>query len=88
MSADLAPFLKRILIDEKKEFAPARARMVGGRKKLVFSDHHPLVVEFENLPKGWIGKDQIRSWNRSKPGGWDKCKELTEAAREREREVY
>ena len=52
MSADLAPFLKRIRIDQKKEFAPARARIVNGKKKLIFSDHHPLVVEFENLPKG------------------------------------
>ena len=59
MSADLAPFLKRIRIDEKKEFAPARGRMLGGRKKLVFLDHHPLVVEIENLPKGWIAKEQI-----------------------------
>ena len=80
MSADLAPYLKRIKIDNKQEFAPARVRMVDGRKKLIFSDHYPLVIEFENLPKGWIRKDKVSSWNLSKPSGWEKYKVLTEAA--------
>ena len=57
MSADLAPYLKRIVIDVKHNFAPARPRLVAGRKKLVYSDHFPLLVEFENLPQGWISKD-------------------------------
>ena len=56
MSADLAPFWRRIRIDQKIEFAPARARMVNGRKKLIYSDHHPIIIEFDNLPKGWIAK--------------------------------
>ena len=80
MSADLAPFLRRIRIDQKKEFAPARARMVNGRKKLIYSDHHPIIIEFENLPKGWIAKDKQSSWNRNKPGGWEQYKNLTEIA--------
>ena len=63
MSANLAPFLKRIVIDQDKKYAPARARVVNGKKKLVYSDHHPILVEFENLPKGWIGKEKSSSWN-------------------------
>ena len=62
MSADLAPFLKRIVIDVQHNYAPARPRLVAGRKKLVFSDHFPIIVEFENLPKGWIAKDKESSY--------------------------
>ena len=80
MSADLAPYLKRIVIDVKHNFAPARPRLVAGRKKLVYSDHFPLLVEFENLPQGWISKDIECSWNQKKPGGWERYEALTEAA--------
>ena len=54
--------------------------MKAGRKELVFSDHYPLVIEFENLPKGWIGKDKASSWNLSKPNGWERYKLLTDDA--------
>ena len=80
MSADLAPYLKRIVIYVKHNFAPARPRLVAGRKKLVYSDHFPLLVEFENLPQGWISKDIECSWNQKKPGGWERYEALTEAA--------
>ena len=40
-------------------------------------------MEFENLPKGWIAKEKISSWNLAKPGGWERYKELTEASSER-----
>ena len=80
MSADLAPFLKRIVIDDKQEFAPARVRRVSGRRRLIYSDHFPVLVEFENLPKNWIVKKQPTSWNLSKPDGWEKYMSLTEAA--------
>ena len=83
MSADLAPFLKRIVIDHDKKFAPARARIVNGKKKLIYSDHHPLLVEFENLPKGWIAKEKISSWNLGREDGKGIKSELTEASSER-----
>ena len=54
--------------------------MVNGRKKLIYSDHHPIIIEFENLPKGWIAKEKLGSWNRIKPGGWEQYKNLTEIA--------
>ena len=38
------------------------------------------IVEFENLPKGWINKKPTCSWNRGKPGGWERYKDLSEAA--------
>ena len=40
-------------------------------------------MEFENLPKGWIAKEQICSWNQGKPGGWERYRELTEEASEK-----
>ena len=80
MSADLAPYLKHIVIDEKHEFAPARARKVGEKSKLIYSDHFPHIVEFENLPKGWIAKEKTSSWNQNKPNGWERYKKLTDNA--------
>ena len=87
MSADLAPYLKKILVDQKQKFAPGRARRLNGKNKLIFSDHYPLVVEFENLPKGWIAKDKTCSWNLSKPEVWEKHKELAEKAGENMDEI-
>ena len=83
MSADLAPYLKRILIDVEHKYAPARLRMVAGRKRLVYSDHYPIVVEFENLPKGWIATETASSWNMNQPEGWKTYERLTEAASEK-----
>ena len=80
MSADLGPYLKRIVIDVEHNFAPARLRMVAGRKRLVYSDHYPIVVEFEKLPKGWIANETASSWNMNTPGGWEEYERLTEAA--------
>ena len=80
MSADLGPYLKRIVIDVEHNFAPARLRMVAGRKRLVYSDHYPIVVEFEKLPKGWIANETASSWNMNTPGGWEEYEQLTEAA--------
>ena len=51
--------------------------------RLIYSDHHPILVEFENLPKGWIGKEKSFSWNQGKPGDWERYKELTQASSER-----
>ena len=39
-----------------------------------------MVVEFENLPKGWIAKETTSSLNMNTPGGWEEYKRLTEAA--------
>ena len=41
-----------------------------------------VLVEFENLPKGWISKKPTCSWNRGKAGGWERNKDLPEAASE------
>ena len=65
MSADL----KWILIDVDHKIAMARLRMVAGRKRLVYSDHYPMVVEFETLPKGWTAKETTSSRNINKVGG-------------------
>ena len=65
MSADL----KWILIDVDHKFATASLRMVAGRKRLVYSDHYRMVVEFETLPKGWIAKETTSSRNINKVGG-------------------
>ena len=86
MSANLAPFLKRIVIDDK-QFAPARIRRLAGRRRLIFPDHYPILVEFENLPKSWMNKKQTSSWNLSKPNGLDKYRALTEAASRKMDEV-
>ena len=83
MSADLATYLKRILIDVEHKYALARLRMVAGRKRLVYSDHYPIVVEFEILPKGWIATETASSWNMNKPEDWKTYERLTEASSEK-----
>ena len=44
MSAYLAPYLKKIPVSQKQEFAPARAMKVCWKNKLIYSDHYPLLV--------------------------------------------
>ena len=59
--------------------------MMKGMKKLIYSNHYPLtlVVEFDNLPKGWIAKDKYCSWNKRKPEGWEQYKYLIKKASEK-----
>ena len=49
----------------------------------MYSDHYPIMVEFDNLPKGWIAMETANSWNMNKPGGWTTYERLTEAAIEK-----
>ena len=57
-------------------------RAIDKQKKLVYTDHRPLFLVFENLPmnnKKSIPSIKNTVWNTNKPGGWDIYKELTDS---------
>ena len=76
-SSNLLPYVRRIMIDSNRTFAPRRAVIRKGSLATTFTDHHPILVELE-MPRVEESKEKPKStWNTRKPGGWEIYKELT-----------
>ena len=71
-STNLLPYIKRVLVDSAREYAPRRAATKNGKLTLTFTDHYPVVVDLE-MPKSSQGMEPQSKleWNTNKPGGWE-----------------
>ena len=79
VSRELRPYVDKLVIDSERKWKIARSMKVRGKQKLVYSDHFPGLITFNNLPKEKEEKEEkIVRWNLAKDGGWMKYKELTE----------
>ena len=79
VSGNLLPYVKRLLIDSKREFAVARPVRLGGSHQLIYSDHYSCLLTLTNLPRVQNKKTISQSvWNLTKEGGWEKYHKLTE----------
>ena len=76
-SSNLLPYVRRVMIDSSRTFAPRRAVIKKGVLATTFTDHYPILVELE-MPRVEESKEKPKStWNTRKPGGWEIYKELT-----------
>ena len=79
VSENLLPYVKRLLIDSKQEFAVARSVRLGGNHQLIYSDHYSCLLTLTNLPRVQSNKTKCHSvWNLKREGGWESYKKLTE----------
>ena len=78
-SANLLPFVSKMLIDSNRFFTPNRVITKGdGTLTFTFTKHYPLVVNLE-MPRVKKVKEKTEPhWNTHKPGAWDKYKEVTD----------
>ena len=76
-SADLLPYFDSMKIDKAHEFSASKVQTKKGKKRLIFSDHCPLVVNFEKLPTQRIKAVRKSTWKLNAPGGWKKYEVLT-----------
>ena len=78
-SKELIPCVAKLSIDSDRKWAIART--VGPKKnpKLIYPDHFPILLTFNNLPRRLKQVEKkIPRWNLAKEGGWLKYKEVTE----------
>ena len=78
ISTCLYPYLVSLNIDKERIMTPHRP---AGRKKLIYTDHFPILVTFKNIPVCMSKDKQTEKhsvWNTNKTGGWEMYKNLTE----------
>ena len=78
VSVNLLPYFKSLVIDKEKKFSPVRPVSRGSN---VYSDHFPVIVTFENIPKRKVEKPPRQKqtiWNTNKEGGWELFENLTD----------
>ena len=74
-SKSLMPFIASLEIDNENKHAPCKAT----KKRLITSDHFPIILTFKNIPRNSRkkAKQVCTVWNTSKPEGWATYKLLT-----------
>ena len=76
-SNNLLPFVKKIIIDKDRQFAPRRAVTKGDGLGVVYTDHFPSILELQ-MPKAEESMEKpVLAWNTVKPGAWEKYKEIS-----------
>ena len=79
LSANLLPYLTKMVVDEKQQYCTKRVGVRNNRSKVVKSDHYPIILSLENMPKA--KKKSVQKslrWNLFKPGGWEDYKKFSD----------
>ena len=56
LSANLMPYLTKMLVDKEQKFSGKKVGIARGKEKVVRSDHFPIIVTLENMPKAKLKK--------------------------------
>ena len=65
-------------VDKEQEFCGMKVGMSRGRQKVTKSDHFPIIVLLENMPKANMKVQKEASWNLYKEAGWETYKSVME----------
>ena len=76
-SADLRPYFQSMIIDKEQVFSPSRVQTKNGKKRLIYYDHFPLIINFLNLPTQRIKVGKVSNCKLNTPGGWEIYEILT-----------
>ena len=77
VSPNLKKYISSLEVDSSRNFAPCKVAMKKGKRKLIYSDHFPLILKLE-MPKRGMKTVQQSYWNLQTPGGWGRYRELSE----------
>ena len=69
LSANLMPYLTKVMIDQEQKFSAKKIGMSKGRERIIRSDHFPILIELTNMPKTKVKIGKESSWNLNNPGG-------------------
>ena len=77
-STGLAPYVKRLWIDSKRELAMKRGVRRGGKFRTIFADHFTNLLEFsKDLPKVNTKVQKVSRWNLKKENGWTRYEDVS-----------
>jgi exonuclease III len=80
ISSNLMPYVTKMLVDSKQKFCAKKVGLARGKERVIRSDHFPIIVMLEKMPKAKVKGAKESSWNEAKPGGWDTYKAAMEEA--------
>ena len=61
-----------------QQYCPKRVGVKNNKNRVVKSDHHPIILSLENIPRSKTKKTVTTRWNLFKTGGWDEYKKLSD----------
>ena len=80
MSANLVSYTTRMLVDSQKMYCPKKVMMSRGKTRMIRSDHYPIIIQLEGMPRANTKMAKESQWNLNKPSGWDIYKVAIEDA--------
>ena len=80
MSVSLLPYLDKVTIDKKRKFTPRRVITTKKKTTTIYTDHYSLKLEFKQIPRKIENNTIEPTWNRGKPGAWEKYENTTDNA--------
>ena len=78
LSTNLLPFLTKMVVDTKQQYCPKRVGVRNNRNTVVKTDHHPIILSLENMPRSKNKKPKSTRWNLFKTGGWEEYKKVSD----------
>ena len=74
-SAGLAPYVRRLLIDSKRDISMKRSVYKRGKHRIIHADHFTTLLEFSpELPRVKEKVEKTVRWNLRKENGWERYK--------------
>ena len=70
LSSNLKPYVSKVMIDSEQKLCAKKVGITKGKEKVTKSDHFPILVVLEKMPKANVKVDKASGWNLGKPGGW------------------
>ena len=71
MSVNLVSYATKMLVDSQMKFCPKKVMMTRGRTNVIRSDHYPIIIHLEGIPRANVKVLKECWWNLKKPGGWE-----------------
>ena len=62
LSSNLIPFLTKMVVDTKQQYCPKRVGVKNNKNRVVKSDHHPIILSLENMPRSKHKKPISTRW--------------------------
>ena len=68
-SANLRPFIDKLLIDSARNHSMKRAIYKNGRYQIIYPDHFTMILYMKNLSNTNLKVGKVIRWNLRKEGG-------------------
>jgi hypothetical protein len=79
--------LSKVQVDVDQKFTPRRVIRRKRGSKSIFTDHFSLKLELKGIERRQTNYHEESTWNRGKPGAWEKYEKISNEAAEKIKEA-